>query len=194
MHGRERPDRTAIIHPARTTTWGELDERSNRVAAGLVGEGVGAEDRIARIDKNSIEYYEVLFGGAKLNAVTVDVNWRLAPPEMAQIVNDAGAKVLFVSAEFVPHLEKIEPELQSVTKIVICGESASHETYEAWLAKHDAADPGVEAEPDDVCLQLYTSGTTGLPKGVMLTNRNLFTFIDEVAPTLGFSEDAVSIV
>src|SRR4051812_31028982 len=110
MHGRGRPDRRGVIHPGRTPGWGGLGERSNRVAAGLTGEGVGAEDRVARIDKNAIEYYEILFGGAKLNAVTVDVNWRLAPPEMAQIVNDAGAKVLFVGAEFVPHLEKIEPE------------------------------------------------------------------------------------
>jgi long-chain acyl-CoA synthetase len=189
LHGRERPERTAIIHPARTTTWGELDERSSRVAAGLIAEGVDAEDRVARIDKNSIEYYEILFGAAKLNAVTVDVNWRLAPPEMAQIVNDAGAKVLFVGPEFVGHLEKIRDDLHTVTKIVICGDD-----YEGWLAAHNPVDPGVDAAPDDVCLQLYTSGTTGLPKGVMLTNRNLFTFIDEVAPTLGFSEDSVSIV
>jgi long-chain acyl-CoA synthetase len=194
LHGRERPDRTAIVHPARTVTWAELDERSSRVASGLAAEGIGAEDRIARIDKNSIDYYEVLFGAAKINAVTVDVNWRLAPPEMAQIVNDAGAKVLFVGTEFVPHLEKIESELRTVTKIVVCGESATHETYETWLARQSAVDPGADAEPDDVCLQLYTSGTTGLPKGVMITNRNLFTFIDEVAPTLGFSEDSVSIV
>ncbi|HUP84655.1 MAG TPA: long-chain-fatty-acid--CoA ligase [Acidimicrobiales bacterium] len=194
QHGTERPDRVAIIHPARTITWAELDERSSRMAAGLAAAGVRAEDRVARIDKNTVEYYEILFGAAKLNAVTVDVNWRLAPPEMAQIVNDAQAKVLFVGPDFVSHLEKIEADLTTVERIVVCGESASHDAYEAWLMGHEPADPGVVAEPDDVCLQLYTSGTTGLPKGVMLTNRNLFTFIDEVAPTLGFSEDSVSIV
>jgi len=189
-HGGESPTQVAIVHPARTTTWGELDERSNRMASGLAAAGVGAEDRVARIDKNSIEYYEMLFGSAKLNAVLVDVNWRLAPPEMAQIINDAQAKVLFVGPEFTEHLDKIRDQLQTVTEIVVGGDE-----YEGWLARQGAAvDPGVEAQPDDVCLQLYTSGTTGLPKGVMLTNRNLFTFIDEVAPTLGFSESSVSIV
>jgi long-chain acyl-CoA synthetase len=195
MHGRERPDRTAIIHPARTTTWGELDERSSRVATGLIAEGVGAEDRIARIDKNSIEYYEVLFGGAKLNAVTVDVNWRLAPPEMAQIVNDAQATVLFVGSEFVPHLDKFQADLQTVRTIVVIGDAtATHPAYEQWLAEQSAGDPGVEADADDVCLQLYTSGTTGLPKGVMLTNRNLFSFIEEVPRAWGFDHTKTSIV
>jgi long-chain acyl-CoA synthetase len=193
-HGIERPDQVAIVHPARTVTWSDLEERSSRMAAGLAAEGVGAEDRVARIDKNTVEYYEILFGAAKGNAVLVDVNWRLAPPEMAQIVNDAEAKVLFVGPDFVTHLEKIAPDLTTVTKIVVCGDSASHDTYEQWLASHEPADPGVEAAADDVCLQLYTSGTTGLPKGVMLTNRNLFTFIDEVAPTLGFTPESVSIV
>jgi long-chain acyl-CoA synthetase len=196
-HGVERPDRTAIVHPARTVTWRDLDERSNRVAGGLAAAGVGPEDRIARIDKNTVEYYEVLFAAAKGNAVLVDVNWRLAPPEMAAIINDAGAKVLFVGPDFVAHLDKIRGDLTTVTTIVVTGGAApaGTEDYETWVAAQDrAADPGVQAASDDVCLQLYTSGTTGLPKGVMLTNRNLFTFIDEVAPTLGFTDESVSIV
>lgn len=89
----------------------------------------------------------------------VDVNWRLAPPEKRQIVDDAGAKVLFVGTEF--------------------------------LGELDDTDPGVLAGPDDVCLQLYTSGTTGLPKGVMLSNQNLFTIIAEVPIMWRFTPDSI---
>lgn len=187
-------DRVALHFEGRDYTWRELDERSSRAAQALKSVGVGAEDRVARIDKNTPEYFDILFGAAKLNAVTVDVNWRLAPPEMLQIVNDSQAEVLVVSADFLPHLEKIEGELHTVKTIVVVGEHATHPSWESWIAEQPADDPGVQPAADDVCLQLYTSGTTGLPKGVMLTNRNLFTFIDEVAPTLGLRPDAVSMV
>jgi long-chain acyl-CoA synthetase len=201
-HGADRPDGVAVFYSGEEVTWGELDRRSNAVAQALRSAGVVAQSRIARIDKNSPEYFEVLFGAAKLNAVLVDVNWRLSPPEMAQIINDAGATVLFVGTEFLAHLDKIQPELHSVRSVVVHGEHPRHPSYVSWLAEGDghgvgsdmAADPGVEASPEDVALQLYTSGTTGLPKGVMLTNLNLFTLAETAGPSWGLHDQAVPIV
>src|SRR5438067_2932217 len=141
-HAKERPDRAAISYDGKITTWAELDSRTNRVANALAAEGVSEHDRIAFIDKNAPEYFEFLFGGAKLNAVTVGVNWRLAAPEMEYTINDAEARVLVVGAEFASHLETFEPGLQTVKKIVVIGEHAKHESYESWVSKQPADDPG----------------------------------------------------
>ncbi|MDQ1373637.1 MAG: hypothetical protein QOJ09_975 [Actinomycetota bacterium] len=193
-HGRERPDRPALTYGDRTWTFGELDSRSSQVAQALAAEGVGPEDRVALLDKNSVEYFELLLGGGKLNAVNVAVNWRLAPPEVAQIVQDSQAKVFVVGQEFVPVLDQIEHELSTVKTFIVIGGHDRHQDYEGWVAAQPADDPGVQSGPDDVAFQLYTSGTTGLPKGVMLTNRNLFALLPYAAPDWGFSEDSVNLV
>jgi long-chain acyl-CoA synthetase len=194
VHGRERPDRPALTAGERTITFAELDARSNQVAQALAGEGVGAGDRVAFLDKNSPEYFELLLGGGKLNAVDVAVNWRLAPPEVSYIVNDAQAKVFVVGEEFVPVLDAIEDELTTVKKIVVVGRHERHQSYEEWADAKPAVDPGVVATGEDVAFQLYTSGTTGLPKGVMLTNSNLFSLLPVATDDWGFSEDSVNLV
>ena len=193
LHGQERPDQVAIVYGDREVTWRELDETSSQLANALVAAGIQANDRIARIEKNAPDYFQLVFAASKINAVLVDVNWRLAAPEMRQIVDDAGAKLLFVGAEFAPQLDKIESELVSVEKTILLGAAdATHEAIDAWAAAQPTTDPGVEGTLDDVCLQLYTSGTTGLPKGVMLSNRNLFSFIDEVPKNWDFTPESVS--
>ncbi len=192
-HGKERPDQVAIVFGDRELTWRELDESSSQLANALLAAGVQALDRIARIEKNGPDYFVLVFAASKINAVLVDVNWRLAAPEMRQIVDDAGAKVLFVGDDFTSHLDKFESELATVEKVVLLGAGdATHESIEAFAAPHPASDPGVEGAPTDVCLQLYTSGTTGLPKGVMLSNENLFAFIGEVPAQWEFTPASVS--
>jgi long-chain acyl-CoA synthetase len=190
-HARERGEQPMLTYGERVFTYRDMDERSNRAAQGLLAEGVGPQDRIAMVDKNGPEYFEILLGGAKANVVGVAVNWRLAPAEMAYIVNDAGARVLFVGQEFVPHLEQIASGLSSVRKIVVLGTHPHHESYEAWAGRQAVVDPGTPSAPGDVAMQLYTSGTTGLPKGVMLTNANLGTLIGKVGA--GWSLDATSV-
>jgi len=193
-HGAARADAPMLTFGERVVSYGEMDGRSSRVARGLLAEGVGPQDRVAFLDKNGPEYFEVLFGGAKINAINVAVNWRLAPREMEYTINDAQARLLVVGPDFRTHLDEIEPRLETVKKILVLGDHPRHERYDAWLARQPATDPGVASAPGDVAMQLYTSGTTGLPKGAMLTNGNLGTLIPQVSPPWSLDPTSVNVV
>jgi long-chain acyl-CoA synthetase len=196
---RSRPEGPALTLGDTTQTWSDLYERSRRVAGALRSAGVEAADRVAFLDKNGLAYFEVLFGGALLNAVNVAVNWRLAPPEMAFVINDSEAKVLVVASDFRAQLEQLAGDLTTVTTIVLVGadgdgeDTAGSVGYEAWLAGSEPFDPELPVTDDDVSIQLYTSGTTGLPKGVLLTNWN-FSGLIEMASQLDIGPDSVSMV
>ncbi len=188
------PDRRALTAGDRSWTYGEIGLESQRVANGLIELGVGAGDRIAYLDKNSPEYFMHLFGGAKVNAVSVAVNWRLAPPEMEYIIDNAEAKMLFVGEEFLGHLEQMT--LPSIDKVVVMGDpgQSGHQPYDEWVAQFDPVEPDVEILATDTCYQLYTSGTTGLPKGVELTNENFMCTMDTGREAWKFDSTAVNLV
>ena len=172
-HAAERPDAPAIVHAGRTTTYAALDRAASRVANGLITEGVHPQVRVAHLDKSSNLFFELFFGAAKANAVMVSVNWRLAPPEVLHIVNDAEAELLFVGEEFFPVIDKIRDQLKTVRKIVTMGSThPAWEPFEEWRDRHAPTDPALPVRPDDTAVQFYTSGTTGLPKGAELTNAN----------------------
>ncbi len=177
-----------------STTWAAHYERAKALASALVASGVESQDHVAFVEKNGIEFFEFTFGCGLSNAINVSVNWRLAPSEILYTVNDAQAKVIVVGPDFFSAIEQIEGELTTVTKIVAIGDHPRWESYEDWLAAQPALDPQVPSPITDISIQLYTSGTTGLPKGVMLSNANLFTLLDKVAMSWGFHDAAVNLV
>ncbi|MGE2732299.1 long-chain-fatty-acid--CoA ligase [Mycolicibacterium vaccae] len=192
VHARLRPDAPALIVDDRVITFGDLDARSNRAAQAFAAAGVGPGDRVAFIEKNSAEFFDVAFGLAKLGAVGVPVNWRLAAPEMRHILADCGAKVVVVGAEFFGHLEEIEHEIDAT--VVAVGTHERWPDFTDWVAAHPAVDPGVRTAADDLVFLMYTSGTTGLPKGVMLSNANYVCKTGGVAAgPWQLSPDAVSL-
>jgi acyl-CoA synthetase (AMP-forming)/AMP-acid ligase II len=163
------PERTAFIYEGRRVGFAEFDDRVNRVVSALRSSGLGPGDRVAVLDKNSLPYVELLFAAARAGAVQVPVNYRLAPDEVAYIVNNAGARVLVVGAEFVPVLDAIADRLEHTEQLVVVGGSDhAYTDYAAWTDR----DPSTADDTGEVFVQLYSSGTTGRPKGVMLTHDN----------------------
>jgi long-chain acyl-CoA synthetase len=158
---RRHPDLAATWYQGRTRTFAELDASTSELASGLVADlGVRPGDRVAILDKNSDEYLELLLALDKAGAVGVPVNWRLTAPEVATVVGDADPAALVVGDEFRAAADRVG------CRVLGFGE----------LPRGAADDPRRDRE-DAVTWQLYTSGTTGLPKGAMLTNLNLLGLI-----------------
>ncbi|HXM55590.1 MAG TPA: AMP-binding protein [Candidatus Dormibacteraeota bacterium] len=157
---RRHPDLPAMWYEGRTRTFAELDASTSALAAGLVeGLGVQPGDRVAILDKNSDVYLELLLALDKAGAVGVPVNWRLTAHEVAAVVGDADPVALVVGDELRASADRV------TCRVLGFGELPRGE-----------GDPGRDRE-EAVAWQLYTSGTTGLPKGAMLTNRNLLGLI-----------------
>ena len=174
VQARKRPDANALWFEGRKTTYAELDTRSNQVANALIAADVAPGDRVAYLGKNTDTYYEILFGATKARAALASINNRLAAPEMEFIAADAQVKILLVTAEFYEVAAVIAealPELRGI--IAVDGGHDDWIAYQDLMARQSTDDPMLTYEPNDDVIQLYTSGTTGLPKGVQLTNHNL---------------------
>src|SRR5690348_8701370 len=174
MRAKSRGDAIAFEFEGRQASFAEFDRNTNRVANALIAMGIKPRERITYLGKNSDFYFELLMGAMKANVVMAPVNWRLAGPEVAFIVEDCKAPVLFVGPEFVTMARNLRDKLPSVRTIITTeGGAPEWQDFAAWRDAQSASDPGVAISRSDVAIQLYTSGTTGKPKGAMLTHANM---------------------
>ena len=169
------PDRKAVVSGAARATYAEIDAAASRVASGLLAAGCAPQERVGILARNSLAFIEILLGCLKAGLVALPLNWRLAAPEIAYIVRHAGARVLFCAEEF-----RAAAEGSAERLIVIEEGAAGPHGYAAWRDGQSGVDPLAEANPADVALQMYTSGTTGLPKGVQLTHEGYGFALDSV--------------
>ncbi|MBG0851770.1 long-chain-fatty-acid--CoA ligase [Streptomyces spinoverrucosus] len=181
LHAGRRPDHPAVVCEGRTLTYGELHRHSNRTAHALLGTGLGPGARIGYLGQESEHYFDIALGCAKSGTVLVPINWRLTAPEVEHILADAQAEVLFVEREFQDVVERLRPSLPRLRHVVV---TDTDEHVAGGLLAWKEPFPDTDLPPvtgfDDAVAQLYTSGTTGLPKGVVLAQRTFFTFIADM--------------
>lgn len=187
----------ALSTPARTVTFGELDDRADRVAAGLLAAGLLPADRVLTLLPNGPEIFELLIGCARAGLVLVPMNWRLAPDELAGVAADAGAAALFVHASFDGVAGPLAAACRSPALHVRIGDAGPDgpASYEHWISRQpSAAAAARNAAAGDVVLQVYTSGTTAAPKGVLLTQGNLAAKVPQAARLWGLGRGSVSLL
>ncbi|MCW2614796.1 MAG: hypothetical protein JWN08_1790 [Frankiales bacterium] len=183
-HARRRPDSPAVTCGAVTRTFADLERRSGRVAAALAASGTRRGDRVGVLDRNCTEFYEVVLGCARIGAAAVGLNWRLSPAELSSILADADVSAMVVGPEQA-HLLPAGLDLPVVQ---------TGQQYEAWLATAPQTPPADEVGLDDPVLVLYSSGTTGLPKGTVITHQNLTWSYDMAGTAWRMGPDSVNLV
>ena len=185
---REQPDAMAITFGDTHRTWAQLAERVRRIAAALRAAGLQPGDRIAVLDLNHPSCLELTLACAQVGTANAVVNFRLAPPEIVYVINDAKARLLFVGPEFAGAVaDKLRAQLPAVERVIRIG--GADDEYEAWLAAHAPDARVYPAAPGDCFVQLYTSGTTGFPKGAMLTHRGMLAHARNVSAAQDFGTD-----
>jgi acyl-CoA synthetase (AMP-forming)/AMP-acid ligase II len=166
-------DTPAYVADGRVLTHAQLLARAARLTSALADAGVRRQDRVSLLGRNSIEFGEVLAAGQLSGIVIATVNFRLAGPEIASIVADAGPRVLIADAEYLPLIAAHRASFPGVELVVGIGAPSAGEVvgYEDFMAAAPSDDPPYLARPEDIALLVYTSGTTGRPKGCILGQR-----------------------
>lgn len=194
-----RPDALAFVDGDQQLTFGALAAAAARLAAALQQLGIGQGHRVAILAPDSLRVVTLVFAITRIGAVVLGLNWRLSAPELAFEVGDAEAALLFVDVELAPRAREVVaacPGLRTV--VTLGGAEPGWPSYDELIAAAPAAPSPVPVSPEQVAVQMYTSGTTGRPKGVMLAHRSFVAVVAAMRAAgdawIGWGPDDVSLL
>jgi acyl-CoA synthetase (AMP-forming)/AMP-acid ligase II len=180
------PEREGLVCEDIRRSFRELNERANRFANAMLRLGVGCGDRVALLALSEPEYYDMLFGLGKIGAILVPVNYRLAGPEIAFILSDSGARVLVFGRDFTDTVDSIRGQIPAKDFVAISDDAPDWtEAYKNLISGSSDQEPAISGGDDDTLTILYTSGTTGKPKGAELSHSYYFWSSVNLMSTLG---------
>ncbi|UCE74555.1 MAG: AMP-binding protein [Methanomassiliicoccales archaeon] len=191
-------NKLAVKDSKRQLTFSQYNSRANRLANGLMGMGLQKGDRIAVISCNCLEFMEIYAACAKSGIVVVPINWRISPKDMEFIIGNSDAKAVIAADEFVENMESIRNNLKNVPSenYIVIGEKTpkGYKNFEDVVSSGTDTEPDVKVEGKDTWILLYTSGTTGTPKGVLRSHDSYISFflINEVE--FGFTTNDYALI
>jgi len=185
------PDKEVIVFEGKRYTFSQLNDRANRLGNALMEMGVQKGDRVATLAVNCSQCVEIYFAAAKIGAIHVPLNFRAKGNELAYMLNSCEANTLFAGERYIELVESIKPELKSVERFVsIDKPQEGMLDYEDLLAKASADEIFSEIGDDDTTILMYTAGTTGFPKGVMLPHNSFAIYVlENVTPADPVTEE-----
>jgi len=193
-YARLEPGKECLVCEDTRLTWKELNDRVNRLANGLAELGAGKDTKVAVLAINCHRYVEAYYALAKLGAVAVPLNLRLTPEELTYVIDNSEAEMLMVGPAFVEVAGEILPGLERVNHTISF--EAPREGwigYEELVERSSGAEPEAEVDEDDLCHILYTGGTTGLPRGAMISHRSYITLAIAVTLPYGIDTDGAAL-
>jgi acyl-CoA synthetase (AMP-forming)/AMP-acid ligase II len=184
------PEKKAVIFEERQCTFLELQERVYRLANGLMQLGLREGDRVAVLAENCFEYLEIYLGIAKAGGVAAPLNFRLLPKDITQLINYVDTEFLILGANYIDMINSVRGEIKRLKHVItVQGRGEGMIDYDQLLKESPNTKPGIKRDMEDLFCLIFTGGTTGLPKGAMLTHRNLYnvalSFIMETGITYG---------
>ncbi len=187
------PNKLALISDDKELSYGELNQRVNRLANNLMKLGLAKGDKVAYLFKNSVEAGIIWFATQKTGAVAVPLNYRLLPREIKTLTEFVGCKVLIYGSEFTDAIEWIKKEGEKLPLFICGGEFPRPSDYnltDLWT-NGSAEEPAVEIGEDDISVILFTSGTTGMPKGIVRTHKIVYDYAMMMAGDAGSGQDDI---
>ncbi|WP_077212228.1 class I adenylate-forming enzyme family protein [Bacillus dakarensis] len=191
QHAKNFPNREAVIFESQRYSWKELNERINVVANALIKKGVKKGDKVSVFMSNMPQSIEIMFGVIKAGGVLVPLATMIEPDTLLHMIKNSDSKIVFFSSDNIESINYVKENHQVET--VEVGKKGSG-SYEQFIANVSAEEPNIELKFEDDCIILYSSGTTGVPKGILHTHYSRYMFATRLAISNGFTQEAITLL